>query len=34
MLDTTKIKFMFGEETGEYNQALAKDVITLSLIHI
>ncbi len=28
MLDTTKIKFIFGEETGEYNQALAKDVIT------
>ena len=28
MLDTTKIKFMLGEETGEYNQALAKDVIT------
>ena len=28
MLDTIKLKFMFGEETGEYNQALAARVIT------
>ncbi len=28
MLDTTKIKFMLGEETGEYSQTLAKEVIT------
>ena len=28
MLDTIKLKFMLGEETGEYSQTLAKEVIT------
>ena len=27
MLDTIKLKFMLGEETGEYIQTLAKEVI-------